>query len=1760
MNMKRHLLSLLLVASALLPAKGWANELTTYRGTEKNYNVPINGLYCDAYLKAEYIMEADSLVNMANNYITSMTFYLQTANRLWGDVNFTIFMKEVPYTTLDAYTGHADATIVYQGRLDGRSSIMEIGFSAPYFYSGGNLLIGFYLYEFADYSSTSFYGATATGASIQGYSYYDMDHVSCNQRNFVPMTTFGYGASVCPPPTGLSVSNVTHDGASLSWQAAGDEDEWLFQYKKLEDYTWTDSIVTTTNILLDWLAPNTDYEARVKVRCDNSVFSNMVNFHTDYHFIVIDASHSLTDDFEGNSPVLFVNGRQYSKWQVGTAAHYSGDKALYISSDDGISNNYSSSRGSTCYAMYSVQLVQGTYRLQYDWRSTGFNPDAHYSIFLTPMPASLNAGDSYSGNKAYLVENQQWSNLWQHHSSTTQIEQGGQYLLVFMWENTAGAAINPPIAIDNVQFSLFDDCLQPTNLVANLIGETEASLSWMAGGDEAEWQLVYGTDASLDPDSATPISLDTTYCQLTELVAETSYHVFVRSKSSGNTYSQWTSATFTTFAEGMSRVEIGNETQAIFNLPFVTSNRFSVSEQIYMASEIGTEGTLSEISFYYTGQEAMTANIFLLLAHTQKTAFEGPNDYIIFTDDDQYFSGNVTLPAQPGWVSIPLRSPFVYNGTDNLVVCINNVTDVAGAYRHFSCSAAPENTSLYNVDDWIAFSPQSAIYTSGARLSLRNNIRLLFDNNSCFAPNIYSASINSNSADINWRSGSETEWNLRYQTVTSDIYDFEDHTFQGWTQIDADGDGRMWAIESEYPCFNVGAHNASSDCLLSVSWDVCHNTEVDPDNYLVSPQMTLGGTMTVFARPLATNYYSDHFGIAVSVEGNTDPNDFVMLNQWTLNSTAEYTPYTIDLSAYEGLTGYVAIRHFNSYDNYGIAIDDIMFQTSSGNAWTEVNGITTKPYNFFGLQDNTPYQFQVQAVCGPDKTSEWSDIFSLLIGHLEAVQITASSATMLWSSLSSSISSWQVGLSNYADSIPAHMRTIDTTSATFTGLDEETLYYGWVGINNRADNHQWVKATFVTLPAVEQVEPSLIMSSAVHLSWVNNDPDVSLWEIGVSTSSSEPPVSVIEASSTSAYINGLQASTDYVAWVRAKYGEDDYSRWATTPFSTITTIEQFSATSVSASSAHFSWISNDPDAVAWELGTSLSDQVPPISVTTVTDTIGLAADLQASTDYVAWVRAKYGDGSYSSWTTYPFHTPCEPMLIDTENPFVEHFENTDALRCWNNDIAPYSYYVSASSELTITQSTSVDLPPMRISEGLPILSFRWKKTYNYSYLTVTNVTGSDIVFCDTIWTDLDLGNNMWQQTELELTPYVGRDIAIHFIFQKINSTGRNYLDDISVATYDNVLTTAGDWNTTSNWATLSLPQPTDHLALMADVDIPSGCVAHFADIDRRQYTITVEDGGQLVTEQEDLSVTMKKNVAGYGSTIGNWHFLAFPFDWAGNSVIAPNSVAHFTDNDFDCYSFLESGLWSSSLNTCTQWLNIKNFYSYSSFPMASGQGFLYANSNDVELSCSGIVISQKDPISLSHTNNGMIGQLAGFHLIGNPYPCNANIGSDDFYVCNGRRIVLATDGTIAPCTGIMVYVPVGGASVTFDKGDYVEPQRGNTTTLTLYGEDGLVEDLVKLKDTDSKAVAKYRNQMGSDLFFNAEDKEYAMLPTPSGKPVKLCFVAEKDGRYTLSAKVSGAAMTLVDQLTGNEIKLTDGTTYPFEAKTTDAKDRFLIRY
>ncbi|MBQ0129487.1 MAG: choice-of-anchor J domain-containing protein, partial [bacterium] len=147
------------------------------------------------------------------------------------------------------------------------------------------------------------------------------------------------------------------------------------------------------------------------------------------------------------------------------------------------------------------------------------------------------------------------------------------------------------------------------------------------------------------------------------------------------------------------------------------------------------------------------------------------------------------------------------------------------------------------------------------------------------------------------------------ETIT---VDFESGIPSGWTQIDANNDGYIWSVTTDAK--HEGQYGLQSESYRGA---------IRPDNYFVSPQLTLGSGANIKFWADTFWGYPEHFGVFISTTGGTNAADFTdKVFEYTFNGSG-FKEFSVDLDAYQGQQVYIAFRHYAVYNEYRVYIDDI---------------------------------------------------------------------------------------------------------------------------------------------------------------------------------------------------------------------------------------------------------------------------------------------------------------------------------------------------------------------------------------------------------------------------------------------------------------------------------------------------------------------------------------------------------------------------------------------------------------------------------------------------------------------------------------------------------------------------------------------------------------------------------------------------------------------------------------------------------------------
>ncbi|MCQ2262581.1 MAG: T9SS type A sorting domain-containing protein, partial [Bacteroidales bacterium] len=259
-----------------------------YENGTANGEIPLNTGWIDAQgTISQCIIPASELGAMTGGSISQMQFYIYQAGQ-YGSIQDAVLecsLGEVATTTITSAitTG---LTPVWSGNLDFSETNLTVTFTTPYQYNGGNLLISFEVVISSGYTGYTFYGTSTNYQSC-----FSNQYISDNQ--FLPKTTFTYtGGSSCIAPTGLAASNITAEGATISWNDNGAESYNL-------DVNGTVYENVTNPYILD-VELSTTYTVKVQAVCgenETSAWSSAINFTTpdcwDGHTI----NYTLTDSY-----------------------------------------------------------------------------------------------------------------------------------------------------------------------------------------------------------------------------------------------------------------------------------------------------------------------------------------------------------------------------------------------------------------------------------------------------------------------------------------------------------------------------------------------------------------------------------------------------------------------------------------------------------------------------------------------------------------------------------------------------------------------------------------------------------------------------------------------------------------------------------------------------------------------------------------------------------------------------------------------------------------------------------------------------------------------------------------------------------------------------------------------------------------------------------------------------------------------------------------------------------------------------------------------------------------------------------------------------------------------------------------------------------------------------------------------------------------------------------------------------------------------
>ena len=196
--------------------------------------------------------------------------------------------------------------------------------------------------------------------------------------------------------------------------------------------------------------------------------------------------------------------------------------------------------------------------------------------------------------------------------------------------------------------------------------------------------------------------------------------------------------------------------------------------------------------------------------------------------------------------------------------------------------------------------------------------------------------------------------------TTTFFENFQNDTSTSWKSIDNASDGASWSRYMDVGLWD--GFGLASEC-----------PDDDSDNWLITPQLDLGGCMRVW---LKAQEEEEPFAIYLSTSG-AEIEDFTIELVGETVATDKWTPYTADLTSYAGQKGYIAVRHFNSTNHQGLFLDEFgLYNEAQDVPAGEWKMLPTSSFCAVlkNLQPDTPYEFSVQGFIDGEPSAESAPI------------------------------------------------------------------------------------------------------------------------------------------------------------------------------------------------------------------------------------------------------------------------------------------------------------------------------------------------------------------------------------------------------------------------------------------------------------------------------------------------------------------------------------------------------------------------------------------------------------------------------------------------------------------------------------------------------------------------------------------------------------------------------------------------------------------
>ncbi len=1118
-----------------------AQEVVTIgTGTNTDY-YPIPGFYGVQYSGLLY---SSAEINH-EGIITQIGFDITSANASTTNRNIRIYLKEVGehalsttiYPTWNSIV--EGATLVYSADNAGfpNTGWHTFDLTQSFEYSGsGNLLVLVYGYGCA----------TNGGCSIQckyttvdgSHWYIRSDSPPINEATATGSTsnlrpniqlTIDDSNIICKSPKNLAVSNITASSADISWITGGEEEP----VNGYEIYWSTSSAIPDDNVeamvtvsaetntySFNNLEELTSYYVWIRYDCGADEGKSSYSF---IHFTTaqIPATIPFYCDFdENNYNFILKNGNSSQKWHIGstTSGTYPVTSGLYISNDNGQSNNYAYLTSSSySYAIQKINLeTNGLFRMQFDWRSNG-SSSAYFRAFLVPDNISIseNSANSISSTGAPS----EWISIdggtrlynsnataWNTSDLEIQIDQAGVYNLVFYWYyGSYNTAYNPPAAIDNISISRIT-CIRPSSPALSNITANSATLTWQAPITTPAGYQIYLSTSLVEPAAnATPtysVSAPAITQELSGLNAGSLYYVWIRSSCDDDEYSDWIPVYFYTKQNAAAipysqDFETGSENTGWVLANGSQTNKWYIGSIQDISHDYGTKGL-------YISNNNGIANRYDITATSYAYAYRTIN-FDEATDYNVKFSWRAS-----GQSSNDIVRAFLVPDSVNLAH--DEANGMTGSTNTVPANWIAISSALAGQSDWQLFETEITIDGASTPTGNYNLVFFWKNNNStgtqppatidnisvakiegCFTPvGITANNISHNSANISWQLlGAATSTNIIFsETAVTD--------FEAATLTEQYYSGTAYSLENLTPetTYYIYVQAFCGAGYLS-EWSeaVSFTTSCAPSILPLSEGFNTSGT-SVFPNCWTQQFVTGTSNITFQTSGydpNTYPNEGTRMVYWngynitSGNKTRLVSP-TIDVQGISRVSIDFDWRQSSSGGSTSYTSEGVQIQYSVDNGITWINaGDFIRRYA--SVTEWSPKKIRVENIdeynqikigflftsqygynCYMDNLNIYDVPSCPAPTNITVSNITPNSADISWTA-GEEETEWNIIVSN--------TQITDFTEITLTESHYSSTTYSASGLNPANINYFYIQAACNSNDSSEWVEYYILLPKAL---------------------------------------------------------------------------------------------------------------------------------------------------------------------------------------------------------------------------------------------------------------------------------------------------------------------------------------------------------------------------------------------------------------------------------------------------------------------------------------------------------------------------------------------------------------------------------------------------------------------------------------------------------------------------------------------------------